>query len=51
MIEKERTQWKKEDISINRAHIIVKADLDERAREVLEEAGTRLKKSKKCGGK
>jgi hypothetical protein len=44
-------QWKKEDISIERAKIIVREDPMEKAGPVLEEAGERLKNSNTCGGK
>ena len=48
---KDRMQWRREEISIERAKIIIREDLMEKARPVLNEAGELLKNSDKCGGK
>ena len=48
---KERIQWKREDIIIERAKIIIREDPMEKAVTVLEEAAGQLKNSAKCGGK
>jgi hypothetical protein len=44
-------QWRREDISIERAKIIIREDPMEKAGAVLEEAGRNLQDSSKCGRK